>query len=215
MTCTEKLSLGAYALGTLDPDDRARVESHLDRCPDCRQALVEFSGLPGLLARVPRAELTDEPVVATDVAFRRLLDTAAAQRRARRRRYLLAAAAAVIVALGAGAGLGVWVEAGGPGGSTATTVAASSGVVHARAAVSATDSGSKVQLWLNGVPAALKCRLVAVAVDGHRETASSWEATYDGEATVTGWVSIPRNNIQRLVIETFSGQTLVTMPLRA
>ncbi len=214
MTCTEKLSLGAYALGTLDPDERAGVESHLDRCHDCRRALAEFSPLPGLLARVSRAELTDEPVVATDVAFRRLLDTAAAQRRARRRRYLLAAAAAVLVALGGGAGLGAWVGAGGPGGSTATTVAASSGPVHARAAVVATDSGSKVQLWLNGVPAALKCRLVAVAVDGHRETASSWEATYEGEATVTGWVSIPPHDIQQLMVETFGGRTLVTMPLR-
>lgn len=215
MTCIEKLSLGAYALGTLDPDERARVESHLAGCEGCRESLSEFSPLPGLLARVSRAELTNEPVVASELAFRRLLDAAGAQRRTRRRRNLLAAAAAVVVALGAGAGVGVWAGAGGHGGTSATTVAASSGLVHARAAVSATDSGSKVQLWLHGVPAEERCRLVAIASDGHRETASSWEATYAGEATVTGWVSIPRHDIQRLVVETFDGKTLVTMPLSA
>lgn len=213
MTCIEKLSLGAYTLGALDPDERAHVESHLDRCEDCRGALAEFAPLPGLLARVSPAELTGEPVVPTDAAFHRLLDAAGTQRRTRRRHVLLAAAAAVIVALAAGAAAGVWVT--GRGGPTATTVAASSGPVHARAAVSATDSGSKLQLWLNGVPADEKCRLVAIASDGHRETASSWEATYAGEATVTGWVSIPRHEIQRLVVETFDGRTLVTMPLPA
>ncbi|MGY1945561.1 anti-sigma factor family protein [Nocardia asiatica] len=42
----------AYVLGSLTRDERLRYESHLAGCPNCRAAVAEFAGLPGMLALV-------------------------------------------------------------------------------------------------------------------------------------------------------------------
>lgn len=42
-----------YVLGALIPAERREYEAHLDECQDCRAAVAEIAGLPGLLARVP------------------------------------------------------------------------------------------------------------------------------------------------------------------
>jgi hypothetical protein len=58
-------SAGPYVLGALSPTDRAEFEAHLRGCPDCRRAVEELAGLPGLLSRTPRevvdALATDDP----------------------------------------------------------------------------------------------------------------------------------------------------------
>ncbi|MQY27202.1 anti-sigma factor family protein [Nocardia aurantia] len=43
---------GPYLLGALGRADRLEYEEHLAGCPDCRAAVAELSGLPGLLGRV-------------------------------------------------------------------------------------------------------------------------------------------------------------------
>jgi anti-sigma factor RsiW len=55
--CQEaRIALGVYALGAIDPDERAAVDEHLDTCPRCRAELADFMELPGLLALVPAEE---------------------------------------------------------------------------------------------------------------------------------------------------------------
>jgi anti-sigma factor RsiW len=54
-----RLALGAYLLGALDPAEHAQIEAHVAECPDCRAELAELAGLPGQLARVSLAEITD------------------------------------------------------------------------------------------------------------------------------------------------------------
>ena len=50
MTCEDAfVSLGAYALGTLDAADNAAVAEHLAVCAECRLGLQEIAGLPRLL----------------------------------------------------------------------------------------------------------------------------------------------------------------------
>ncbi len=49
-TCAQvRDDLPAYALGILDADERARVEAHLDGCPECRSALRRFETTVGAL----------------------------------------------------------------------------------------------------------------------------------------------------------------------
>lgn len=62
-------SAGAYVLGALTPSDRDAFEHHLRSCPDCRHAVEDLAGLPGLLSRVPREvvdalEQDDRPALA-------------------------------------------------------------------------------------------------------------------------------------------------------
>jgi predicted anti-sigma-YlaC factor YlaD len=51
--CQEiRLDLGVYLLGAIGTADRRAVGAHLACCADCRDALAELAGLPGLLSRV-------------------------------------------------------------------------------------------------------------------------------------------------------------------
>jgi hypothetical protein len=45
-----------YVLGALSAAERRNFEDHLDRCADCRNAVAELAGMPGLLAQVPQAD---------------------------------------------------------------------------------------------------------------------------------------------------------------
>jgi hypothetical protein len=53
------MSLGVYVLGALGPAERALVQAHVAGCPACREELVLLAGLPGLLARLSLADVTD------------------------------------------------------------------------------------------------------------------------------------------------------------
>ena len=53
---------------------------------------------------------------------------------------------------------------------------------------------------------------VAVSRDGRWETASDWTATYEGTAHVIGAVPMKPQDIDRLLIRTPDGRTLLTMP---
>ena len=59
-------SLGAYALGALEPPDRAQVESHLRSCPDCRDQLASIAGLPALLSHLQPTDLDLDLDLAAD-----------------------------------------------------------------------------------------------------------------------------------------------------
>jgi hypothetical protein len=75
--------LEAYALGALDPLERARVEHHLQDCADCRAAAGEYGRLvdrfPDVLVRRSRARLdpATKPRLLGAIASRRRLPVVA------------------------------------------------------------------------------------------------------------------------------------------
>jgi anti-sigma factor RsiW len=48
----------AYVLGSLSSDDRREFEAHLSTCQSCRDAVSELSGMPALLSRLDRDDVT-------------------------------------------------------------------------------------------------------------------------------------------------------------
>jgi anti-sigma factor RsiW len=51
-SCPEiRPELGAYLLGAISPQDRARLVRHLASCRACRDELAALAALPGLLRR--------------------------------------------------------------------------------------------------------------------------------------------------------------------
>lgn len=97
-----RLSLGVYALGALEPEERVLVEAHLAGCAACRAESEELSGVSVFLGRVSEedvAQVARPPRVVLD----RLL--AAKVRRRRITRTLLSLAASVLVV---GLGGAVW-----------------------------------------------------------------------------------------------------------
>jgi len=212
LSCTEAThSLGSYLVGALDPRERADVEAHLAHCPACRDELAGLAALPGLMSRLTTEEVLAGPPPVDDALLERLLAAASWQRRlARRRRIVSAAAAAVLLVGGALGTVSAYRSVTGPDWHT---VAAANGPVHMTVEMAKASTGTSITLRLSGVPADEHCRLIAVSDTGERETAGSWEATYSGTAVIKGATSIAYSHLSRLVIETYSGQELVSTPV--
>ncbi len=203
-------SVAAYALGTLDVAERAEMSEHLRDCAGCRATLHPIAGLPGLLARISAAEAETGPAVPDARLFDRLVAAAVAERR-HRRRVLAAAAATVLVLSGAGLGAATALRDGPEPAGRA--VAATHGAVHAQVWLHPSTAGTGLELELSGVAPEQRCRLIAVDAAGHREVAATWEATYGGQATISGSTAIPTNRLTRLIVETLDHRRLVELEI--
>ena len=222
MSCRHRFDVAPYALGTLDPAERAQVAAHLPGCPECQAVLESVAGLPGLLVRVdvrdiePPAEAPDEAMFSRLLARstqpepspRRAGGSGRSARSARSpgRPLLLAVAATVLAVLTLGVGWAVHTVRQDSG---VRVVTASAGPVHATVRISPTPTGTAFRLDLAGVESEQQCRLVAVDNAGHRTVAASWEAGYEGTATFDASVPIPEDRLTWLRIET-DRATLVT-----
>ncbi|TDE26811.1 zf-HC2 domain-containing protein [Nonomuraea mesophila] len=98
MTCEEiRLSMGAHALGALDPDEAMEVDNHLATCEACGAELVELEGVASFLGKVSErdVELVSSPP--RQVLDRLLNDRVRRNRRGRALMAVAASAAAVVV----------------------------------------------------------------------------------------------------------------------
>lgn len=208
----ERLSLGAYVLGALDPTERAAVDSHLSSCAACRDELAELAAMPGLLSRVRVEDVLEPEPPPSPGATDRLIGRIRSARRARRRRLGAAAAvaglAAVAVAAIVLAGGGTDVTR--PPGKTASISAANSRTgVAASFGLRPAPWGTAVRVRLKGVPPRTRCKLIAYSRGGGQEVAGTWRATYDGTADVEGSTAIPRDRLAAFEVITASGNRLV------
>jgi predicted anti-sigma-YlaC factor YlaD len=226
MTCDYvSISLGAYALGTLDLVDRAVVEEHLDGCESCRAALEEIAGLPQLLSLLTVSDIAvlgdHDPTrfEVGDELYQRLAAVASedivhekeATARHRGRRWLAAAAAAVIVA-GTGTTVGLWATQ--QHHSQWRTVSATSTAgVRMNVGLDAQASGTALRVSVTGLRKDEQCWLYAVDRNGHRDLAGSWTSTYKGNAQQTGSTDIPSSELSQLVLVGSNHQTLVSVPV--
>lgn len=95
MTCEEvRLSLGAYTLGALDPEEALEIEVHLASCEECTDELMELEGVSSFLAKVSEKDVELVARPPREVLDRLLNDRV---KRHRRGRILLAVAASVAV----------------------------------------------------------------------------------------------------------------------
>jgi len=211
-----RLALGALVLGALEPAERAVVEAHVATCSACTRELAQLAVLPGLLARLSleQAESVspgrpDPP----DELLERLLASAGA-RRSYARRIASWTAAAVAVAAGV-----AWLVVAGPlaGAEREPVVVVdardTTSNVWGKITLSPTPNGTRVALDLTGVRPGEDCELIAWTADGRKEVASTWQATYQGEATVTGSTSLPLADIAGLTIKTPDGRRLLNLPV--
>src|SRR5262245_22170479 len=76
--------LEAYALNMLDADERARVESHLATCADCRQLADEYAEV---VNRLPLALAAASPLQAPALLKSRVLQSVQAS--SPRRQYII------------------------------------------------------------------------------------------------------------------------------
>jgi predicted anti-sigma-YlaC factor YlaD len=215
MTCADStMSLGVYLLGALSADEQAEVETHLIDCAQCRAELADLAALPELLGRLSLSDIAAEPPAVPDDLFERVADRARAEAataarslsaRVHRRYRLIAVAAAAVLLLVVGGG--TW-EALRPHPHVFTTA---SGQVHMSVQVASQTTGTGFALTVSGLRKDEHCTLIAVATDGSRDVAGRWDATYDGQANVTGSTSIPQSQLSRLVLLGTGGHALATV----
>jgi hypothetical protein len=78
MTCPDpqlREELGAYALGLSEPEDRTRVDRHLEICPTCPAELESLGGVVDALGTLPPAAVEEAEPPAEDELLQRLAAT--------------------------------------------------------------------------------------------------------------------------------------------
>jgi hypothetical protein len=225
MTCDNvSISLGAYALGTLDLVDRAMVEEHLDGCETCRAALAEIAGLPRLLSLLTVSDIAvlgdHDPTrfEVGDELYQRLAAVASEDNihekddsRRRGRRWLAAAAVAVVVA-GSGTAVGLWATQQHQSQWRTVSATGTSGV-HMTVGLDAQTTGTAMRVSVTGLHKDEQCWLYAIDSDGHRDLAGQWTSTYKGNAQQTSSTDIPSSELSQLVLVGTNHQTLVSVPV--
>jgi len=185
MTCPETMSIGAYVLGALEASERRAVEEHVVTCTACRETLLQFAHLPGLLHAVPvEAIEADQP----EPAPLRL------SKKKRPKRWVLAAAAAAVIA-----GVASWGLLSAPASATWTATDGVGGLDTSVTLVSR-DWGTDIQLRLTDLQPYEHCMLVVHGRDGTVETAGWWAANGSYHAQVPASTSIPLSDIDRLEV---------------
>lgn len=213
--CEQRLALGAYVVGALDGGERADVEAHLASCEACQREYAQLAPLPTLLGRVREADVLAGPPrpspALLDHTLAELGARAARDRRRRRLRGVLAVAAAAIIAAG-GTAAGLELVGGqASSASSVTQVSAQAGPVTARVGLSPRSWGTAVTVALTGVPPGQRCQLIAVGRDGRSEVAASWQANYQGAATVDGATAIAFDQLQAVRVVVEGGRTLLSV----
>jgi len=203
---------GAYVLGALSPQDRRLFEEHLRACDDCRQAVADLAGMPGLLRSLPpedAAGLLDEPARDAEV-----VDLATVARRAgRQQRHRLAgltAAAAGLLVVGGTAGALLV-----PGAPTRSPGAAATALSLQPVGASAVTAdltlepkawGTRVD-WSCTYPAGAwpdgdgpTYELVLVADDGTETVVATWVARDTGAEGLGASSAVPASRIDAVQI---------------
>jgi hypothetical protein len=198
MTCPEAMSIGAYVLGALEASERRVTEAHLATCASCRDTLLQFAHLPGLLHAVPVEDIeTEQPEPAPLMLTKR--------KRPRRLRWVLAAASAAMVSGVAGWGLvsapasATWTATDGVGGIDTTAKLTSRGW------------GTDIQLKLKDLEPYERCTLVVHSRNGTTETTGWWAVNGSSQAQVPASTSIPLQDIVGLDVVAAGDKVLSTV----
>ncbi|WP_112269807.1 anti-sigma factor family protein [Lentzea terrae] len=132
--------------------------------------------------------------------------------------YLAAAAVAAVVAFG---GAAVFMQSQAPGSSTTATPYTGEATVGGIKMVAEMTQSSQdrylLKAEISGLPAAQKCKLIVVGVDGSKTEADSWtsseKARVEG-AKRSGIVSVSPEKVKSVVVENAEGKTFVATNLQ-
>jgi anti-sigma factor RsiW len=220
----------AYVLGSLSSTERREFEAHLTGCPLCRGAVSELDGMPALLSRLDRDELSaiddcsGAELLLPDELLPSLLVTVNwRRRRSRIVTWTAGAAAAAVLAIG------VLVGVAGPSPTSVPTPPQASVSVQPMAQVGTNRLASTVsfssQQWGTFISMTCVClapmnahhdtlAMVVVGRDGSHTRMASWVAVPGHTATPAGSISTPVDQITSVqVVSADDGQVLLERSL--
>jgi hypothetical protein len=176
-----KLSLGAYALGDLPPDERAAVAAHLEGCDECR---AELRSLEGVAALLPLADPTriEQPTVRppADLGARieaQIAAESAREGRAKRRRRLRFGFGGAIAAAAVAAVLAIAILPGSSGESSPAQKVDFASLpkgVSIDATLEPHAFGTEIEMYVSGVRSGTLCRVFLRDAKGRTYSAGSF-----------------------------------------
>jgi hypothetical protein len=217
----------AYLLGALTPPDRSEYEAHLAECPDCRRAVGQLAGMPGLLAALTldeaRAAGEPGPELPETLLPRLMAEVQRTRFRRRMTTALVGVAAAAVLAIALVVGIqGSRDETG----DTATPPAVAQRMValspdvpiRATARLYDQDWGTRIVvtcIYRGGHewPDELPYTMVVVDKSGAVQHISSWEAKAGAPIVVDGSTSVARSQIASVQVRTSNDTPILTLKL--
>ncbi|HEY2717773.1 MAG TPA: zf-HC2 domain-containing protein [Solirubrobacterales bacterium] len=188
--CREwRISLGAYALGQLAPDERAGLEAHLEGCPDCRAEAEALRGVAELMPLADPARIAapaPRPPAQLRERIEAVIGAERASERKRRRRRRFGFAFGGVAAAAAAAVLAIVVFAGGGSQEPAPEQHIAFHDVPKGIEIEATLQphafGTEIRMYVSGVRSGTLCRVFLRGTDGHRYPAGSFRYRWGDES---------------------------------
>lgn len=225
-----RLSIGAYLMGGLAPEEARVLEDHLASCAECRAQLEQLELLPAMLDVVPASRAEDlvevPPAVTAEPAPGRLLAKVSARRRALRLRWAGAVAGAAAASLAGGLALGPILVPTPDRDGTPSEVPTSRPSPAATYSLNSADGaqvdlalvrkgwGTELDLVCRGMPDSGVFSVWVVTVDGAQEKAASWSSSgYQGRAVLTGSTSYQLASIRTIEIRDAAQKTITSVQL--
>jgi Putative zinc-finger len=180
-----RLSLGAYALGDLPPDERAAMAAHIEGCPECRAELRELEGVAALLpladpARIEGPQVRPPADLGARIEAQIAAESTKEGRVKRRRRLRFGFGGAVAVAAVA-ALLAIFVMPLGGENSPAQKVEFASvpNGVSIKATLEPHAFGTEIQMYVKGMPSGTLCRVFLRDAAGRTYSAGSFRYRWE------------------------------------
>jgi anti-sigma-K factor RskA len=191
---------GAFALGSLDPDDRRRFERHLNACERCADEVNAYAPIPGLLAHIELDDLHGASPETADTISRRAVDEglAAQSSRNRWRAAAIGIAAAVLLVVSAATVIRIVDDA--PSRPVVSATVTSSQAGSSEIATSERTWGTEITVRADGLPDRSEYQLWGVDQNGTWSIAATWGPTPTGRANITGATSLPTASLERIVV---------------
>jgi hypothetical protein len=184
-----RLSLGAFALGDLPPDERAAVAAHLEGCPECRAELRSLEGVAALLPladpdRIEAPAARPPAELGARIEAQIAAEGAREGREKRRRRFRLGVGGAVAAAAVAAVLALAILPLGGGESSPAQEVKFAS--VPKGISIDATLEphafGTEIHMYVKGVRSGTLCRVFLRDGNGRTFSAGSFRYRWGGDS---------------------------------
>jgi len=184
-----KLSLGAFALGDLPPDERAAVAAHLEGCAECRAELRSLEGVAALLPladpdRIEAPAARPPADLGARIEAQIAAESAREGREKRRRRFRLGVGGAVATVVVAAVLALVILPVGGGENSPAQEVhfASVPKGISIDAKLEPHAYGTEIYMYVKGIRSGTLCRVFLRNESGRTFSAGSFRYRWGGDS---------------------------------
>ncbi|HMI81653.1 MAG TPA: anti-sigma factor [Solirubrobacterales bacterium] len=191
-------SLGAYALGQLEGDERAGLEAHLDGCAACRAELALLQPVAQMLPHADPARFGPAPQPPPELGARIAATIEGERRQEQRRRrrtfggFALGGAAAALAV----AALAIFVFSGGDEGGPQQHVKFASlpPGISIYATLEPHAYGTEIRMYVHGVPSGTLCRVYLKGPRGATYPAGTFRYRWgdDSDAVLSSALDLSR-----------------------